>query len=369
MGNRAKLAKAAIPYSELPYTGQPSDTETVTIGSDVYEFCTDAGSVAADTRIGVVIAGSADATAQNLVDAINAKNKTNQHPTLFRVDGTTPARANGSEKFRAVLESSGNIIYLYAADKAGGLTLTEGSAPNKALTDAATNVGPWKHLNVNLSVGGATAAMTQSADLVHTVAAANLTAAQPLKIPLPFAPKGAIVQVRNSAGELKPDVYCAVTVPTAVNGQNFLGLTLKPAAPTAMKRVAFTATIKNNDTAISTLALGRDIDIHAISWACGEDPAATLTVTIAKVTASDASGSTALTTTEDIAGGTQNGKVTALGLNQAGGDIPIDVTSAQALLFSIIAGNGVTDPVQVTFFVDYIEKAVATDVIHLHVAG
>lgn len=227
MANRSNLAKAAIPYSELPYTGQPSDTETVTIGSDVYEFCTDAGSVAANSRIGVVIGGSADATAQNLVDAINAQNKRDEHPTLFRVDGTTPARANGTEKFLAVLDATNNVIYLYQAKRAGSTELVEGDGPNIALTDTASNVGPWKHLNANLSVGGAGALMYKSADLVHTVVAANLTGTS--KIPLPFAPRSWQVSCYSSAGVLlkQPDVV--VTVPDAVSGQNFLGIKLDAA--------------------------------------------------------------------------------------------------------------------------------------------
>ena len=92
MSNTALKAKGAIPYSELPYTGQPLDTETVTIGGDVYEFCTAAGSVAADTRIAVVIGADADTTMASLVAAINRDDKDGNHPTLFRVNGTSPAR-------------------------------------------------------------------------------------------------------------------------------------------------------------------------------------------------------------------------------------------------------------------------------------
>lgn len=236
MANRLNLAKAAIPYSELPYSGQPSDTETVTIGSDVYEFCTAAGSVAADTRVAVVIGGSADATAQNLTDAINASSKTGEHATLFRTDGTTPARANGTEKFLAVLDATNNIIYLYQAKRAGSTELVEGDGPNIALSDTATNVGPWKHLNANLSVGGAGALMSESADLVHTVVAANLTGTS--KIPLPFAPRSWQVSCYSAAGLLlkQPDVI--VTVPAAVSGQNFLGIQLDAATGTYTPLVA-----------------------------------------------------------------------------------------------------------------------------------
>lgn len=227
MNNRATQAKAAIPYSEYPYTGQPSDTQTVTIGSDVYEFCTDAGSVAADTRIGVVIGASADATYANLVAAINAKNKTNEHPTLFRTDDTTPARANGTEKVRAVQDATGDVVYLFRAIAVGSTDLVEGDAPSLVLSDTASNGGPWKHLNVNLTIGGAADLQYKSAALVHTVVTANLTGTS--KIPLPFAPVSWQVSCYSTAGLLLPEPDVIVTVPAAVSGQNFLGVKLDAA--------------------------------------------------------------------------------------------------------------------------------------------
>lgn len=237
MANVPKKAKAAIPYSELPYSGQPSDTETWTIGGDVYEACTAAGSVAADSRIAVLIGSDADATYANLVAAINADNKTDQHPTLFRTDDTTPARANGREKFRAVQDTANNIVYLYRAKRPGGVDLEEGSAPSVALSDTVSNGGPWKHLNANLSVAGAGALMDKSADLVHAVTAANISAGS-VKIPLPFTPRSFIAQVRTSAGVPIWAADLTVTVPTAVAGQAFLGLTLNPGTSNAVSLTA-----------------------------------------------------------------------------------------------------------------------------------
>lgn len=236
MNNRATQAKAAIPYSEYPYTGQPSDTQTVTIGSDVYEFCTDAGSVAADTRIGVVIGASADATYANLVAAINAKNKTNEHPTLFRTDDTTPARANGRENVRAVQDATGDVVYLYLAKSPGSTDLVEGDAVSLVVSDTASNAGPWKHLNLNLTVGAAADLAYKAADIVHTVVTADLTGTS--KIPLPFAPVSYQVSCYSSAGLLlkQPDVI--ITVPAAVSGQNFLGVKLDAATASYTPLVA-----------------------------------------------------------------------------------------------------------------------------------
>ena len=87
------------------------------------------------------------------------------------------------------------------------------------------------------------------------------------------------------------------------------------------------------------------------------------------MTASRGAGTTALTTDEDLAAGTQAVQVTALALDEAGGDIPIAMSATQALLFSVTAGNGTVAPRSVTFFVDYIETAAATDVIFVDVYG
>jgi hypothetical protein len=145
-----------IAMSSFAYTGQPSDTETLTIGADVYEFCTAAGSVASDTNIGVVIGGTARATYDNLVAAINASDADNAHATLFQTDDTTPAVANGTEDVLAVAVNGGNTatgtIYLYAADATGG-DKVEGAGPDIALSDTATNGGPWRKTHLNLTFG------------------------------------------------------------------------------------------------------------------------------------------------------------------------------------------------------------------------
>lgn len=368
MGNTAKLAKGAIPYSEFPYSGQPSDAETATIGSDVYEFCTDAGSVAADTRIGVVIGGSADATAQNFVDAINAKNKTDAHATLFRTNGTTPARANGREKFRAVLDSTNNIVYLYAANKAGGQVLTEGGAPDKALSDTATNMGPWKHLNANLSVGGATAVCEQSADLVHTVTAANLSATQPLKVPIPFAPKSWQVQVRDSAGVLKDSADVTVTVPTAVSGQNFLGLTLNAVA-------AGDAGVLVRDIVVEAAASANRAGYFSAE---GKRPVKVVQVD-GTVKAAVAGGTLTFDATKTAADGTETPLASAVNIATLSAHDPTALTFDDAALPQTLAagekigfvnngGSGLTAN-DVTYSVHFKPQLEAGDVIHIHVAG
>lgn len=117
------LAQAAIAMSSFPYTELPTDTQTVTIGADVYEFCTALGATANTTNIGVVIGDTARATYDNLVAAINATDGDNAHATL--VDSAAdPCPANGTENVLAVAVNGGDTasgtIYLYAADAPGG---------------------------------------------------------------------------------------------------------------------------------------------------------------------------------------------------------------------------------------------------------
>ena len=361
-----------IAMSSFAYTGQPSDTETLTIGADVYEFCTAAGSVASDTNIGVVIGGTARATYDNLVAAINASDADNAHATLFQTDDTTPAVANGTEDVLAVAVNGGNTatgtIYLYAADATGG-DKVEGAGPDIALSDTATNGGPWRKTNLNLTFGAGYDGATKQCHGKHAIVAANLTDTQPVLVPLPFAPQSWNVQVRSADGKLKPNAYAAITVPAAVGTQNFLGVDVKPTLPTVLQRATIDIPLVDNDISIATLFLGVSHDIRAISYACGEDPGSTLVASIDKITASTGAVVAALTSSEDLAGGTQAGQVTALTLDEAGGDIPIDVTALQGLLFTVTAGNGTVAPRSVTFFVDYIETAAATDVIFVDVYG
>lgn len=363
------VGNGVVAWSRLDYTDNPTHWDKLEIGGDVYQFVDEGTTfeVEADANIGVVIEAAAADTFANLVIAINNTNDSDEHATLLQTDGTTPALARGTEN--VVASITGGILYLYAADAPGG-TKVAGTAPNLAVTAAGlTEAIEFVPTNLNLTVGSAYDPATKQLHTKHAVVAGDLTATQPIPVPVPFVPQSWNVQVRSAAGELKPDAYCAVTVPAAINGQNFLGLNIKPTAPTVTKRATLDVPLVDNDISIATLFLGIAHDIRAISYSCGEDPASTLVVDISKVTASTAGDAVALTTAEDLAGGTQAGQVTALDLDEAGGDIPIAMTALQALLFTVTAGNGTVAPRSVTFYVDYVELAVATDVLMISVFG
>lgn len=365
--------KGAYAYSSRAYTGQPTAEQTLEIGGDFFQFIAAAGSVTDDTYIAVLIGATARATYDNLKAAVRAQDADNAHATLFQTDDETPALANGTENVTLDHAYGGNTatgtIYLYAADEPGG-TKVEGVAPDLALGGTVANTGNWKWSNLNLSTG-AVATVNKAVRLKHTVVAGDLSAAQPLLVPIPFTPTSWEAQVRGADGQLKPDCYCALTAPAAVESQALLGLNLKPTpgAGVTTKRAIVEVPIADNDISIATWALAKSIDIHAISFSCGEDPASTLIVSIAKVTAATAGDAVNLTTSEDIAGDTQAGQITALTLDESGGDVPIAVSALQALLFTVTAGNGSVAPRSVTFYIDYVELCIATDVIHFAAFG
>lgn len=94
----------------------PTDTDTLTIGDDVYEFATAAGSLASDTNIGVVIGGTKGATLTNLIAAINGD--VTAATGLFKTDGTTPALKNGTELYVAD-DLGSTVMRLRSADAVG----------------------------------------------------------------------------------------------------------------------------------------------------------------------------------------------------------------------------------------------------------
>lgn len=105
----------AVATASLNIATNPSDTNTVTIGGDVYEFCTAAGATANDTNIGVVIGANAAASRDNLIAAINGS--VSAATGLTNASGG-PAEANGTEDFYA--DEIGTEVRIRSADGVGG---------------------------------------------------------------------------------------------------------------------------------------------------------------------------------------------------------------------------------------------------------
>lgn len=363
------LAQAAIAMSSFPYTELPTDTQTVTIGADVYEFCTALGATANTTNIGVVIGDTARATYDNLVAAINATDGDNAHATL--VDSAAdPCPANGTENVLAVAVNGGDTasgtIYLYAADAPGG-SKVEGAGPDIALTDTATNGGPWRKLNLNLSVGAGFEAATQAFHGKHAIVAADLADSQPVLVPLPFAAQSWLLQVRDAAGVAKPDAYAAVTVPAAVGDQNFLGINLAPTAPTTLKRQIITIPVTASASQFAHWNPPAGVVPTGYKFVRGGAAPGTCTVAIDRITKSTGAVQAALSTAVNVAAGTDDVEQTLTpsvaisGTNHA-------LATTQGLKFTVAAGAGASPP-PITVIVEYYEPAIATDVIHLSVFG
>lgn len=359
------LAEGVVAYNELAYTGLPTDTNTVTIGADVYEFCTAAGSVAANGNIGVVI-GTSNATAQNLVNAINGLGTGDVHPTLFRTDGTTPAHSDGTENVLAVYTAG--KIYLYNADAPGG-TKVEGAAPSLAFSDTADNYGPFKWSNFNLSTGAGYAGTAKALHTKVVVAAGDLTATQPLLVPVPFAPQSWNVQARDAAG-VAVDGYVAVTVPAAVAGQDFLGLDIAPTSPTTLKRKEFVLPLGAGGIATHfEWNPPRGVIPQSYKFVRGATlVGATLTIALDRITRSTGAVQAALSTAVDVAGGT-NDVEQAFTPSVSMASSAHAIAATQGLKGTLKPDATATAPGSVTFIVEYIERLIATDVVMLDVYG
>lgn len=350
-----------VPFNTLAYSNVPTDTNTVTIGADVYEFCTAAGSVASDTNIAVVI-GTSNATAQNLVDAINATLGSGPvHPTLFQTDGVTPAVASGTENVLAVYVAG--TIYVYNADAPGG-TKVDGVAPSLAFSDTADNYGPWMYSNLNLSIGAAFAPVTKVARLKHALVAGDLTETMPLRIPVPFAPQSYELQVRDASG-VAVDRYCAVSVPTAVSGQNFVGIDVNPTSPTTVRSFAAVVPLVANATSTVSWAIPTGAKTTGISAKRG---ASALGSTLGTITLAVKNGAgTTMLNAASIDAEVLTGSFVAKTVTATGADLVH--AAGDVLTFELVSNNADATGEYAVVEIFYIEPAIATDVVHLNVFG
>lgn len=143
----ANIDPGAPATAELELSVNPTDTDTVTIGTDVYEFCTAGGSVAADANIGVVIGGAVATSRTNLMNAINGV--VAAATGLFKTDGVTPAERNGNLDWLATI--IGANILLQSADDVGGAVecRADSTVVEETLTNAANiwDVGTGNAVN------------------------------------------------------------------------------------------------------------------------------------------------------------------------------------------------------------------------------
>lgn len=357
------LRDGVVAYSEFSYSGQPTAGQTWTIGSNVYEARGAAASLSNDAYIAVLIGSTADDTYANLVAAINGT-APYWHASIFQTDGETAALGRGTANVVASQDATGNVVYLYRAATPGGTKL-KGAPGSIALSDTVANGGPWKLTNLNTSVGIETAKITKQATVVHTVAAGDLTASQPLLVPVPFAPVAWRVAVFDANGVPRAP-YIEVTVPTAVNGQNFLGLNLNDATPTGANKSVVTIPAAAAKTCSGYWAppSGRDVRITNYETVIRNSIAGgTLTGDVKKTTA--AGSQTNWATAAAIASSTND--PTSFTPDDVA--LPHDLGGSEYVELGNVGGSGLTAPTEVTWIVTWAEKVVATDKLMITVYG
>ncbi len=194
----AALNGGGVAAAPLLLSSQPTSNDTVTIGADVYQFKTAAGSVTNDAYIGVAIGGTAALTAVNLIAAING---TQTASGIFQTDGTTPASQIGTESVYALNILSPQTVVVCSADAVGGNIV--GGDPSIVLAEAITAAADvWLCGNINMNaLAGRSYNTLAPGNQSLTISTAMLTLIQ--RIAFPFTVAGFIYQVRSSTGALK----------------------------------------------------------------------------------------------------------------------------------------------------------------------
>lgn len=192
------LEDGVIPSARIDLSVNPTDTNTLTIGADVYEFVNTAvnANVGVDTRKGVVIGGAAANTLTSLIAAINNTVAT-PHPSLFLIDGVTAALSRGVENVVAV--AAGTDLVIRPALSPGGTPVA--SSPSIALSDALTAVVAWSMTNLNLG-GGRTTSTARVAHTQFTVTTAMITDGTH-RFDVNFTVAGYLVGARTTGGVAK----------------------------------------------------------------------------------------------------------------------------------------------------------------------
>jgi hypothetical protein len=173
----------------------PADGETVTIGSQVFEFDNATPPVAGGgaARIAVYIGANLAAAVANLVKAINGT-----------VDAAVWTPGNGSTSVPAVVADAyggAGGVRIKGATARGG-TATPAAPASTAL---ATNVGggsAWDMTNLNASAGRAAVDGPSTVAGKITITAAMITKGS-VEIELPFACTILEAEVRSSTGVLR----------------------------------------------------------------------------------------------------------------------------------------------------------------------
>lgn len=135
----AEVSAQAVAQANIRLNTQPTATDTITIGSDVYEFV---ATLAATTpgNIGVLRGADAAAARANIIAAINGAAGL----------GTTYT-AKGTSAINASIYNT-DFLHIEPSEFPGGPSVA-GLKPNLALSDALTAVIAWDQVNLGLTGG------------------------------------------------------------------------------------------------------------------------------------------------------------------------------------------------------------------------
>lgn len=204
IASESEVSAAAVAQANIRLNTQPTATDTITIGTNIYEFkalITDAPTTAGNI---VVLRGATAAAARaNIVAAINGAAGLG---TTYTAKGTS-----------AVVASIYNTDFLHieAATFAGG-PVDPGTKPNLALSDALTAVIAWDHENLGRT--GGNVGLKKAVQKV-VVDAVNLAADFDLVVPGVLM-GSKVLYVTDTAGAVDATGKAASILLTNVLGRN-----------------------------------------------------------------------------------------------------------------------------------------------------
>lgn len=183
----------------------PTAGDTITIGTDVYEFQDSGGTLSAAGRLAVQrdAVGGVATVRVNLVAAINGNGVLAPVPILA-FGGLTDAPVDGTMAVNATDDIANTRVIVRSATTVGGTTLS--ADPDLALTSTLTVVTDfWETGNVNMNtLAGRAAAMRRAMTTTLTVTAAMITATF-VRIDTAWGttPTAFVWQVRTAAGGIR----------------------------------------------------------------------------------------------------------------------------------------------------------------------
>lgn len=210
-------AGGVVAWNKISLATNVTANDTITIGTDTYQFKAAAGSLTDNAYIAVERGSDNDISGANLAAAINRTSvdanglARNEHASIFNTDGVTKARAWGDENVTAVYVVGSNLLWIFAAAAPGG-ALVDGTAPDIACTDALTAVVAWSFANMNLSTSAGQ--KYTAVARIHVAVTTDLITATSVDFVLPFyhASAKAFVIGYTAANLLKEGIADYVTL-------------------------------------------------------------------------------------------------------------------------------------------------------------